>query len=259
MLSTMGPRFFFVRIASLFVLLVSLGAYARAAQPTVAERYLFEAVNQERRAAGLAPLSWNSGLVNAARPHAMEMAQRSAISHQFNDEGDISARASAAAVRFSEVAENVGVAPSPAEMHQAWMESPGHRANILDPHLTSLAISVVYRDGALWAVQDFVRDVASVSYNDQEQQVSRLLGMSAGLQNISVSDAARQSCSMETGYAGSRKPWFVMRYTSSDLTRLPEQLTTRLKTGRYREAAVGACQGKASRFSSYNIAVLLYP
>lgn len=254
----MGHRFLSAFL-SLVLIAMFAGSSAHAAQPTIAERYLFEAANQERRAAGLAPLAWNPALVNAARPHAMEMAQRSAISHQFNDEGDISTRAAAAAVRFSEVAENVGVAPSPAEMHQAWMESPGHRANILDPHLTSLGVSVVFRDGSLWAVQDFARDVAQVSYSDQERQVSRLLEMSSGLRNISVTEAARQSCQMETGYAGSRRPWFVMRYTSSDLARLPEQLTTRLKTGKYHEAIVGACEGKSSKFSSYNIAVLLYP
>lgn len=251
-----GPRF----LSSCFLVLsLLLPVAARTQQPTVAERYLFEAANQERRAAGLKPLSWNPRLVVAAHPHAEEMARRHAISHQFSDEGELSDRAASATVRFSEVAENVGVAPSPAEMHEAWMQSPGHRANILDPKLTSLGVSVVYRNGYLWAVQDFARDVVDLSFNAQEQQVSRLLGSTGMLQNISVSDAARQSCTMNTGYAGPRRPWFVMRYTASDLSRLPEQLATRLRSGKYRQAAVGACDAKVSKFSSYNIAVLLYP
>jgi hypothetical protein len=65
---------------------------------------------------------------------------------------------------------------------------------------------------------------------------------------------------MSTGYAGTRQPWFVMRWTSADIHLLPEELTTRLATGKYHRAVVGACAGnKQGPFSSYNIAVLLYP
>jgi len=65
---------------------------------------------------------------------------------------------------------------------------------------------------------------------------------------------------MDSGYAGSRKPWFVMRFTSGDLSHLPQILTDKLATGRYRQAAVGACPATGTQnFSAYNIAVLLYP
>jgi hypothetical protein len=51
-----------------------------------------------------------------------------------------------------------------------------------------------------------------------------------------------------------------MRFTSDNLTELPTQLKTRLASGRYREAAVGACTANnTGSFSSYNIVVLLYP
>jgi hypothetical protein len=51
-----------------------------------------------------------------------------------------------------------------------------------------------------------------------------------------------------------------MRFTSSSLTQLPDQLKTQLASGRYRQAAVGACTGSLTApFTSYNIAILLYP
>jgi hypothetical protein len=72
--------------------------------------------------------------------------------------------------------------------------------------------------------------------------------------------AARETCARPTGYAGTRKPWFIMRFTSDSLNGLPEELKTRLTSGRYREAAVGACtSNESSPFTSYNFAVLLYP
>jgi len=64
---------------------------------------------------------------------------------------------------------------------------------------------------------------------------------------------------MTTGFAGARKPTFVMRFTSSSLIQLPGELKTRLASGKYHQAAVGACYVKESSFTSYNFAVLLYP
>ncbi|MBS1814361.1 MAG: CAP domain-containing protein [Acidobacteria bacterium] len=252
------PQF---RFFSLLLIISSTACAVRigAQQPTVAERFLFEAANQERRAAGLQTLQWNPRLAQSARRHAQSMAEHHALSHQFSGEDDVTSRAATAIVHFSEIAENVGVAPSPLEIHAAWMVSPDHRKNILDPNLTSLGVSVVYRSGSLWAVQDFAHDVQELSFMAQEQRVGNLLSNTGKLHNIVATEAARQSCTMKTGYAGDRRPWFVVRYVASDLSRLPEQLMTRLNTGRYTQAAVGACPLHNSSFSGYHIAVLLYP
>jgi hypothetical protein len=51
-----------------------------------------------------------------------------------------------------------------------------------------------------------------------------------------------------------------MRYTAGDLTRLPDQLKTKLMSGKYHQAVVGACDAhNTEAFTAYNIAVLLYP
>jgi uncharacterized protein YkwD len=119
------------------------------------EQVLFEAANRERRARGLAPFKWSAGLAAAARAHALKMAQQNTLSHQFPGEVDFAARIRRAGVHFSGAAENVAQGPSAAGLHTQWMNSPPHRANLLDPELDSLGIAVAERNGQFFAVQDF--------------------------------------------------------------------------------------------------------
>ena len=241
-------------------MVLSTGASRAQAPRNVAERYLFNAANTERRAHGLPPLRWDDTLYRAAWMHAREMAERESISHQYAGEPELAERAQTAGARFSVVAENVAEAPTAVMIHQGWMESEHHRDNLLDPRLDRIAISVLVRDGQLYAVEDFDRGVAALSFDDQEAAVASLLSAIAPL-NIQVGgEDARQTCEMDTGFAGPRRPWFVMRFTTGELDELPSQLRSRLALGKYRQALVGACPARdAGRFSGYNIAVLLYP
>lgn len=234
---------------------------AAAQRPiSVAEQYLFTAANAERAQRGLPELRWDNTLYRAALGHAEAMAARASISHQYPGEAELAVRAKQAGARFSLVAENVAEAPSAVRIHDAWMNSPGHRANLLDPKVDSIGISVVRRDGQLYAVQDFDRSVARLSYDEQENVVSHLLDSVARLNILAGTEDARETCSMESGYAGRRQPWFVMRFTTGDLDRLPSQLTSKLATGHFHEALIGACAPPNRQpFSSYNVAVLLYP
>jgi uncharacterized protein YkwD len=231
----------------------------------VAERYLLVAANQDRVARGLQPLRFDPVLAQAAYYHAREMAAHSEISHQFPGEPDLLLRGAKVGARFSVITENVAEAPNSSMIHDMWMHSPGHRANLLDPAVSVVGISVVLRGREFYAVEDFANSVEQRSLPEQEASVGSLLER-LGLQTASVNprvatiDEARQTCRMESGYAGSHKPWFIMRYTTDSLERLPAELESRMKSGRYRYAVVGACDDKSDElFSSYNIAVLLYP
>ena len=228
--------------------------------PTVAEQYLFSAANTERVQRGLRPLRWDMSLFQAAVYHAQEMAERESISHQYDGEPDLSARGEGAGARFSEIAENVAEAPSAIMIHEAWMNSPHHRANLLDPKVDSIGISVVSRNGQLYAVEDFDRSVVKLSVEQQESAVQDLLASTASsVKVLPTSDAARRTCAMERGYAGSRQPWFTVRYTAADLSRLPSMLQQKLASGKYSEAEVGACAAQDTQnFSAYSIAVMLY-
>ena len=218
--------------------------------------------NQERAARGLRPLHRDPVLAQAALYHARQMAAHTGISHQFPGEPDLSVRGANAGAHFSLITENVAEAPESTMIHDLWMHSKGHRENLLDPNVDSVGISVVVRNHQFFAVEDFARTVKELSFSEQEQTVAALLeesGVQVGAKGISVEDA-RRTCSMSTGYVGHRQPWFIMRYTAGRLTELPGQLQSRLNSGKYHEAAVGACISTDSGpFTAYNIAVLLYP
>lgn len=227
---------------------------------SVAEQYLFAAANAERASRGLAPLQWDEALQRAAMLHAREMAARESISHQYAGEADLAARVQRAGARFSVVAENVAEAPSAVSVHDAWMHSPEHRRNLLDARVDHIGIAVSFRRGQLYAVQDFDREVAPLSLEDQERAVAGLLTAQAAVRVAVADAAARQTCAMSSGFAGDRRPWFIMRFTAGELTALPAVLKSRLATGRFHQATVGACAVPGpTPFAGYSIAVLLFP
>ena len=236
----------------------ALGVGVLAAQ-NVSEQYLLAAANQERAAIGLPALRVDDHLALAARLHAYQMAEHRTISHQFAGEDELAKRAGDSGAHFSLVSENVAEAANSAKIHEMWMNSTGHRENLLDAKVDAVGIAVVQKNGQLYAVEDFARTVAKLTIPQQEEHVDGLLA-AAGIALGANKADARQTCTMSAGYVGSRQPWFVMRYTASSLDRLPEELTSKLATGKYREAVAGACvTGKQTPFTSYNIAVLLFP
>ena len=254
------PRILFAITLCFFALSARMPVATAQSPGSVSEQYLFAAANGERMHRGLPALRWDAALYRAAQAHAQQMAARASISHQYPGEAELADRGRLAGARFSEIAENVAEAPTAVRIHEAWMNSPGHRANLLDPQVDSVGISVLRRDGQLYAVQDFGRTVATLSFAQQENKVGALLQSVAPIEVLPASEDVRRTCSMDTGYSGTRRPWFVMRYTAGDLTRLPDALKVQLGSGKFHQAAVGACAARGGQaFTSFNIAVLLYP
>ncbi len=250
-----------VLVINVLALTTGAGALARPSQS--AEQLLLNQANSDRSARNLTPLRNDPLLSQAARYHAEQMAQHADISHGFPGEPSLSLRGAYAGVHFSLITENVAETGDPAIIHDLWMHSPGHRANLLDPAVNVVGIAVVVRDDAVYAVEDFAATVDALSFDEQESTVSNLLsqnGLAVDTAEAETLRAARQTCSMESGYAGQRQPRYIMRYTASRLDTLPEQLRVRLATGRYRQAVVGACApAEGSAFTSYTIAILLFP
>jgi uncharacterized protein YkwD len=140
-----------------FCALIILPSASWAQSSPNAEHQLYEAANRERQSHGLAPLTWNDALADAARKHALEMARNGSVSHQFSGEPNLPTRARQAGARYSWLAENVDQGPSTATIHQRFMASPLHRANILDTDMNSVGIGMAERDGQWFAVEDFAK------------------------------------------------------------------------------------------------------
>jgi uncharacterized protein YkwD len=146
------------RIAALITLLALCSVGAPAQQKTSnAEHQLLEAVNQERKAHGLPSLILDDALASAARKHAQRMAEQGTISHQFPGESSLPSRAKAAGAHFTWLSENVDEGPNATVIHESFMKSPQHRANILDGDMDSAGIGVAERNGQMFAVEDFAK------------------------------------------------------------------------------------------------------
>ncbi|MFI5829229.1 CAP domain-containing protein [Streptomyces sp. NPDC051578] len=113
-------------------------------------------VNNERAAAGCGPLATDSALTAAARAYSDTMARSGVMSHTGPDGSTMTSRVEAAGYGWSRLGENIarGQADADAVMN-SWMNSPGHRANILNCAFTEIGIGVHKGDGGPWWTQDF--------------------------------------------------------------------------------------------------------
>ncbi len=249
-----------LKLATLGIIIFSVFSLCSYGQssPDSSEQILFQSANRERAAHGLSPLKWNALLAEAAQRHVVLLAQRNALSHKFPGEPDLASRAAHEGARFSTIAENVALGPSAETLHQQWMKSPPHRANLLDPQMNSVGIAIARRGQTLFAVEDFAEITGDLSLQEQEELVKNQL-QSRGLRILDYTTDARRSCVLDNGYAGDHRPSFVLHYATPTLDSLPEMLVKRIESGRYHGAAVGACPSDAKfGFSSYRVAVLLY-
>ena len=108
-----------------------------------AEAEMLGLLNQERTSRGLPALEFDARLLPVARQHSEEMFRLSYFGHQSPVLGSPFDRIAAAKIPYTRAGENLAYAHSVAIAHRGLMESPGHRANILRPEFTRVAIGVI--------------------------------------------------------------------------------------------------------------------
>ena len=118
--------------------------WARPLAPGDLSRTATEVVdltNRERARAGLRPLAVDPALTAAAQAYSADMAARAFYSHTSPEGSQPWDRAAAAGSRMRAIGENIACGQrSPAEVVEGWMNSPGHRANILKRDFTHIGI-----------------------------------------------------------------------------------------------------------------------
>ncbi|WP_426567607.1 CAP domain-containing protein [Streptomyces canus] len=118
--------------------------WARPLTPTGlagTEADVVDLTNRERARAGLRPLAVDPLLAAAARAHSEDMVARSFYSHTSPDGSRPWDRAAAAGSTRRTIGENIACGQrSPAEVVEGWMNSPGHRANILKADFTHIGV-----------------------------------------------------------------------------------------------------------------------
>jgi uncharacterized protein YkwD len=115
-----------------------------------AEQDMFQMVNNERQKAGLKPVTFDNNLREVARSHSQDMFARGYFSH-YTPEGESPFdRMSNANISFGYAGENLALAPSTQLAMQGLMNSPGHRANILNPNFNKIGIGAI--DGGIYGL-----------------------------------------------------------------------------------------------------------
>ncbi len=115
---------------------------------TQAEMQMFTIVNQERTSRGIRALSMDPALRILARRYSSDMFARGYFSH-YNPEGQSPFdRMDAAGITYGYAGENLALAPSTELAMQGLMNSPGHKANILNVNFRKIGIGVI--DGGIY-------------------------------------------------------------------------------------------------------------
>jgi uncharacterized protein YkwD len=136
-------------VVLLFVGLVHTPAHAT----TTLERRMLRLTNESRELRDLHRLRLDHARSDRARRHSVAMARYGDLFHT-SDPPDYYLRG----VRWSRWGENVGDTGGGSDLrplHDAFMDSPDHRANVLNPRFERVAVGVVMRGGKAWVTLFF--------------------------------------------------------------------------------------------------------
>lgn len=145
---------------------IFLAALARSTE----ENEVLYLMNLEREAVGLQPYTWDERLFEAARGHSVDMANQGYFSHTSLDGRTFSQRITNAGYIWNTCGENIAYGySSPQAVVNAWMNSSGHRDNILNASYCDVGVGHT-PNGHYWT-QDFGRErgVSSCPVESQNQ------------------------------------------------------------------------------------------
>jgi uncharacterized protein YkwD len=145
-----------VLVALTVSVLVLPATPAHAGTPAQDEQEFFTKINAERTARGLGKLQWDSELAPTSRSWSAHMASQGQLSHDSN----LAQVAGRVEPSWRAVGENVGVGYSVSSLHTAFMNSSGHRANVLKPGYNRVGIGVVHSGGKIWVTVRFLQGPA---------------------------------------------------------------------------------------------------
>lgn len=141
-------------IAAAAALVIGVGLPAGVAHADPAGDF-FADTNSLRASKGVAALGSDSRMVAIAQRWAAHMASTQTLSHNTNLPNEIPSD-------WQKYGENVGTGPTVDAIQQAFVNSPHHYANLVDPDFAVVGIAVVTDSrGALWVVEDFLLEASA--------------------------------------------------------------------------------------------------
>jgi uncharacterized protein YkwD len=125
----------------------SVLAQVQPSPPTTQSRFdaeLLQLTNEERHKAGVPALQLSPQLDQAAQGHAEDMVRNNFFSHTGSNGSTLVTRVEAAGYVYSFAGENIAAGrATPAQTIQQWMNSPGHRQNMLNRNFTQIGFGYV--------------------------------------------------------------------------------------------------------------------
>jgi uncharacterized protein YkwD len=187
------PRLFATCMA--VALLLGCGAPARRhaefgswtppirATPEIAalERAMYQRVNRDRAAEGLAPFAWDARLADVARGHSLEMADNDFFAHESPSTGTLEDRMDHAGYLAAEMRENLAAATDVDTAEDNLLNSEGHRKNLMSTSVSHIGIGIVRGDpegnqaGMLTVTQVFANPTPLASPETMRGEVVALL------------------------------------------------------------------------------------
>lgn len=157
------------------------GTATTVAAPGSVEADLFSYTNASRASAGLGALQNDPAAAAVAREWSSQMSSENSLHHNPNLVAQVESRVTTA---WQRLGENVGVGYSASSLHDAFMNSPGHRANILGDFNRVGVGAVVEPSGRMWVTLVFLKGpvLAEPSYSP----VGRLDSLTATSSGLSV-------------------------------------------------------------------------
>jgi hypothetical protein len=150
-----GKRRWFTLLVVASIALTGIGTAAVADSGTEGE--FLAKINATRASAGLGQLQVDGGLRSHARVHTQDMMDANEIFH--SGSGELGA---AGGTGWDQIGENVGRGQSPTSLHNAFMESPGHKKNILGDY-NYVGIGTGSKDGYLYVTVVFMKKGSTAS------------------------------------------------------------------------------------------------
>lgn len=161
------------------------------------EYKVLQLTNTVRQSLGLPQLFWNNTLYKVAKAHSESMATKKFFAHQSPIDGSWPwDRMDRAGYEWMAVAENIAAGPYNAQgVFNSWMNSAGHKANILSPDVTEMACAGVVGDRPYWTQLFGAR-----WFGCGNGFVDSVFGETCDDGNINSGDGCSAQCTVEPGY-----------------------------------------------------------
>jgi Cysteine-rich secretory protein family len=204
--------------------IIGLGVAAGADSGTEAE--FLAKINASRANAGLAPLAAKGSLTSYARSHTAGMMDAGKIYHSSSAQ-----LGAAGGTGWDRMGENVGRGQSPSSLHEAFMNSSGHRANILGDY-NYVGIGTGTKDGYLYVTVIFMKKGSSSA---------------PATTTTTAADSPDTTKASSSGTA-KPKPTTTTEATTTTTTTLPPTTTTTMIVGPDKAVIPGEACVEAGRF-----------